>query len=333
MKWSKMGISKSRGGMGFRDFLCFNKALLAKQSWRLWQFPDNLASQIIKGKYYANGSTLEAKLGSSPSYAWRSILGSRDLFKDGLWWSIGNGNSVKIWGDKWVPIPNTFEIYSPPRGLSHDARVLELMDEDLHGWNRGLVETLFSPKEVLAILSIPINPNREDTRIWKGMKNGIFTVRSAYHLDKMKEEQKLLGTSNTEEKSEMWSTLWRLPIPNAEKKFLWRACHEILPTKVSLHKRKVVEETMCPICNLVEETCFHILWDCPSARDVWSGSLKKFQKSSSFGPTFRHVAEEMFQTCDEMEISLFTGTARRIWFRRNKVIHGGCFLHPTVLLQ
>jgi hypothetical protein len=85
MKWNKIGISKSRGGMGFWDFLCFNKALLAKQSWRLWQFLDNLASQIIKGKYYANGSILEAKLGSSPSYAWRSIMGSCNLFKDGLW--------------------------------------------------------------------------------------------------------------------------------------------------------------------------------------------------------------------------------------------------------
>ncbi|KAE8124927.1 hypothetical protein FH972_019766 [Carpinus fangiana] len=70
-----------------------------------------------------------------------------------------------------------------------------------------------------------------------------------------------------------------------------------------------------------------------SYRDVWSGSLKKFQKSSSLGPTFRHVAEEMFQTCDEMEISLFAGTTRRIWFRRNEVINGGCFLHPIVLLQ
>jgi hypothetical protein len=118
-----------------------------------------------------------------------------------------------------------------------------------------------------------------------------------------------------------------------KKKFLWKACHEILPTKVSLHKRKVIEDTMCPICTLAEETCFHILWDCPSARDVWSGGLKKFQKSSSPGPTFRHVVEEMFQSCEETELSLFVGTARRIWFRRNEVIHGGSFMHLAVLLQ
>ena len=131
----------------------------------------------------------------------------------------------------------------------------------------------------------------------------------------------------------MWGALWRLPIPNVEKTFLWRVCREILPTKVCLYKRKVVGESLCPICNLEEETCFHILWDCHLARDVWSGSLKKFQKSSSCGSTFRPMVIELFQTCDDAELSLFAGIARWVWFRRNKVIHGGLFTHPNVLVQ
>jgi hypothetical protein len=91
-----MGVPKSRGGMGFQDFIYFNKALLAKQCWRLWNTPDSLVSRIMTVKYYANSSILEANLGNKPSYAWRSILGSCDLLCEGLFSRIGNGETTKI---------------------------------------------------------------------------------------------------------------------------------------------------------------------------------------------------------------------------------------------
>lgn len=63
MQWTKMGLSKAKGGMGFWDFNCFNKALLAKQSWRLWNQPDSLVAQIMPAKYYPNASLLDARVG------------------------------------------------------------------------------------------------------------------------------------------------------------------------------------------------------------------------------------------------------------------------------
>jgi hypothetical protein len=100
-----MGLSKAEGGMGFRDLTSFNKALLAKQCWRLTQSSDSLVGRIIRGKYYHRGSFLQAKVGSRPSFAWRSILAARDLFKEGILWRIGDGKSVAIWKDRWIPRP------------------------------------------------------------------------------------------------------------------------------------------------------------------------------------------------------------------------------------
>ena len=72
-------------------------------------------------------------------------------------------------------------------------------------------------------------------------------------------------------------------MPNVENNFLWRACHDILPTRVNLHRRKVVEDQKCPIFGIDDETTACILWKCLSALDVWSEGAKVFQKSSYTG--------------------------------------------------
>jgi hypothetical protein len=136
-----MSIPKSKGGMGFRDSNCFNKALLAKQFWCLWRSSDSLVSHIMKAKYYAHSSILEAKIGSKPSFAWQSILGSCSLVKEGLLWKIGNEENTRIWGDKWVPRLMTFSIQSASKMLNPKAKVIELVDRDTHAWNKELLET------------------------------------------------------------------------------------------------------------------------------------------------------------------------------------------------
>jgi hypothetical protein len=93
------------------------------------------------------------------------------------------------------------------------------MDSDTYGWNRGLLEALFSSEEVSTISSIAISPHREDTLSWRGTKNGIFTVKSAYHMAKMREKQEQAESSRTYDYHKMWGAMW-LPIPNAEKNFL-----------------------------------------------------------------------------------------------------------------
>jgi hypothetical protein len=75
--WEKMGVSKSRGGLGFRDLVLFNKALLAKQIWRLYKNPESLVARIYQAKYYSSTNVLDAKIGKRPSLAWRSLLSAK----------------------------------------------------------------------------------------------------------------------------------------------------------------------------------------------------------------------------------------------------------------
>lgn len=64
---------KETGGLGFCSFGSFNAALLAKQGWRLFRYPNLLLARVMKAKYYPNGDFLNSSLKYGSSYAWRSI--------------------------------------------------------------------------------------------------------------------------------------------------------------------------------------------------------------------------------------------------------------------
>jgi hypothetical protein len=81
------------------------------------------------------------------------------------------------------------------------------------------------------------------------------------------------------------------------------------------------------------EMNFHILWQCPTALDVWSMCPIKFQKTSIVGSCFLEVVEELFQKCSLEEMRLFIGLARKLLMRRNDILHGGSFVPPTVIFN
>jgi hypothetical protein len=94
MNWSKMEVSKRCGSMGFRDFNCFNKDLLAKQFWRLWNILDSLIARIMKAKYFSDCSILEATKGKKPFFAWRSVQSICEIIRESLVWRVGNGTNI-----------------------------------------------------------------------------------------------------------------------------------------------------------------------------------------------------------------------------------------------
>lgn len=52
----------------------------------------------------------------------------------------------------------------------------------------SLLAQMFSKEEITTIQSIPISQtNQEDRLIWRGTAKGVFTVKSAYHMQKERE--------------------------------------------------------------------------------------------------------------------------------------------------
>lgn len=119
-----MTEKKSGGGLGFRDLNCFNLAMLAKFGWRLLMDNHSLVSRVLKANYYPESSFLEAKDGLNSSWAWLSILEGRKVIQRGIRWKVGNGRSIRVAYDPWLPRPTTFN----PRWVALAGRDLLVCD-------------------------------------------------------------------------------------------------------------------------------------------------------------------------------------------------------------
>jgi hypothetical protein len=93
----KMGRAKLYERLGYRDLEAFNQALLAKQGARMLRDSDSLVVRVMKEKYFPNTNFLDSRLGSKPSYAWKSIWNAIPLLSKGLLWRIGDWRMIKIW--------------------------------------------------------------------------------------------------------------------------------------------------------------------------------------------------------------------------------------------
>ena len=136
---------------------------------------------MYKARYFPNRDILNASLGSTPSYAWRSIYKSIEIIQEGTRWRVGNGKTIHIWDDRQLPTPTTYKVISPRKDFLDFTMVSVLIDQDIRRWRKDTLDKIFLAFKVENILSIPIPYYpQEDQLIWVGNKKGIFTVRSAY---------------------------------------------------------------------------------------------------------------------------------------------------------
>ena len=321
--------------MGFRNLQAFNKALLAKQLWRILQNPNTLVARVLRARYFPTGDILNVNIGNSPSYSWKSIHSSLKVIRKGTRWRVGNGKLIHVWDDKWLPTPTTYKIISPPNNIPLFPMVSSLIDPMTKWWNVSTIRASFLPFEVETILKIPLSHDLpEDKIIWIGNNRGNFTVKSAYHL-----ALNLLDSDGNEECSTgdpcklIWRKLWRLNLHPKIKIFAWRACINSLPTMEAINHRGISHSMICPVCKNEAKSIDHALLDSVFSSSVWNLWLEK--PLSSHGIKLSFLDSSIFVLSHAtLQISeLFFTFAWTIWFNRNKVAHEGCGLTPNQVWQ
>lgn len=125
--------------------------------WRLIQEPIFLAGQILKAKYLHSTNILNAKIGHNPSFIWRSIHSSITLIQVGIFWRIGDGRTLGIWGDRWLLASTSFQVQSRVSMLPRDPTVQNLIEAKTYSWKRDLLAQIFSEEEAETIRHIHIS--------------------------------------------------------------------------------------------------------------------------------------------------------------------------------
>ena len=98
-------------------------------------------------------------------------------------WRVGNGSSISVVRDRWLPNNPTNKIMHPRHELVEDLAVLDLIDLELHAWRRDMIMGMFLREDAEAICRIPLSRRFVlDSIIWLHNKNGKFSVKSAYKL-------------------------------------------------------------------------------------------------------------------------------------------------------
>ena len=112
----------------------------------------------------------------------------------------------------------------------------ELIDSVSHCWRCDVIMSSFHREDAEAICKFHLSHRQvSDSMVWLHNRKGVFSVRSRYYIARrVMRKEDWAKSSRGPSGLQIWKKLWKLQVPNKIKVFGWRACHEILPTRVNL---------------------------------------------------------------------------------------------------
>ena len=236
----------------------------------------------------------------------------------GMRWRIGDGKSIDIYKDNWLPGKGFAKVVSPHAPRLEGAQVVALINPNTRTWNINLLHQHFLSFESNRIKAIPLCwTDQRDRFIWLDSHNGEYTVRAGYQMLCQEANFSAASSSDSSHQSAFWKSIWKLHVPNKIKCFLWKICSNALPTKVNLKKRKVLEEAKFSTCLLDKETTLHVIWSCKKLTNIWAPCFSWVRTEYPYLQDMQELIYVVGQR--ENSLELFGVVAWFIWNQRNKL--------------
>lgn len=126
--------------------------------------------------------------------------------------------------------------------VPRNATVQHLIEVKTRSWKRDLKAKIFLEYKTEIVSHIPISMfGAPDKLSWWPARKGAFSVKSVYYLALQQVKMTSGKPSNSRARNQMWRELWKLKVPATIRCFLWRACQDILPTRLNFMRRKITD--------------------------------------------------------------------------------------------
>ncbi|RYQ80303.1 hypothetical protein Ahy_Scaffold1g106807 [Arachis hypogaea] len=308
--------------------------IMEKVEGKIEGWKESLLNQAGKeALYFPDCEFLEASKHQKGTWIWNSLLHGRELIKCRGKWSIGKGSGVKVWGDNWI------HGFNEPlnRGSIDNQRVEELLTSS-RDWDREKIQRSFPPVVAGKIVQTPVSKiSKEDRLLWPFRKDGEFTTKTGYYVAKKEENERNRNNrpSSSAVFEELWGGIWNMKAPQKIKMFLWKAAHNIIPVRANLKKKRLLNNSVCPICLQEEETEEHTLLLCEWTRAVWFGSQSQCTPTSKNVRSVGEWLQQMYMKCKEasrpeadQNWSRIGITMWTIWKARNNQVYNNIEPNP-----
>ncbi|CAL1404858.1 unnamed protein product [Linum trigynum] len=175
-----------------------------------------------------------------------------------------------------------------------------------------------------------------DKLIWHFTDDGVFSVKSAYHLAVDLDRTRSGWRSSVTWMDKLsWIRVCEAKIPPKLKVFVWQIPNRALPTTEALIEKQVQVLPRCPVCWDGLETMEHLFLYCPVAQALWDYSGLDYLGEGLPRHTFPLFLKRLLGLINQPSVVMaVVAILWRIWRSRNWVVfEGKQFGIPTLMRQ
>lgn len=324
--WANLTLPKDEGGLGLKNLLDWNKALLLQHFLRLISYQSHsLWANWMKATILKSKTIWQVPISPGCSWIWKQFLKLRPLALQHLKYIVGDGQHISLWYDPWL---NGATI-NPSHSLLSNTGLPPLATVSFLLSGNSWALPVSNHHEVILlrqqICHLPIPSPRPDQVFW-GTCN-IKTVKAKQIWESIRARSPKVPWS---------SILWnKFHVPRFSF-ILWLGLLQKLSTN-DRTKHYTGRTWNCPLCNQQLESFNHLFFECDYSSTILQSAVTLGNWTTfpfSWDAIIAYLISYQGSHLSKNILCLTVATCfYKVWEARNNKIHNGSIIPPRILAK